>query len=105
MGSQELVVEVLPENRSKPRERKSGKMGGMKGDLSDEKDPLYGRADCVRVAASGDGNTRGRGNPKSGSLHANLLPVEEAIWSDGCGRDSAIEAARRGEPEAQAVGG
>jgi NAD(P)-dependent dehydrogenase (short-subunit alcohol dehydrogenase family) len=32
--------EVLPENWSKRRERKSGKMGRLKGGLSDEKDPL-----------------------------------------------------------------
>jgi hypothetical protein len=38
------ATEVLPKNWSKPRERKCGKMGSLKRELSDEKDSLYGRA-------------------------------------------------------------
>src|SRR5271156_6245570 len=98
-------TEVLPENWSKRSERKSGKMGGLKGGMSDEKDPLYGRADWLRIAASGDGNTGGRGDPEDGHLDADVLSMEEAVWPNGCGRNSAIEAARRGEPEAQAARG
>jgi putative transposase len=51
--------EVLRENWSKPSERKSGKIGSLKGGLSDEKDALHGRADCLRVAASRDRDTGG----------------------------------------------
>jgi hypothetical protein len=43
--------ELLPENWSKRRERKSGKMGHLKGELSDEKNAMQKsrpRAPCSR---------------------------------------------------------
>src|SRR6202453_452096 len=97
--------EVLPENWSRRRERKSGKMGGLKGGLSDEKDSIQRGTDRLRIAASGDGDTGGRSNPEDGHLDADVLSMEEAVWPNGCGRNSAIEAAGRGEPEAQAARG
>src|SRR5271156_3253217 len=93
-------VEVLPKNWSRRRERKSGKMGGLKGGLSDEKDSIQRGTDRLRIAASGDGDTGGRSNPEDGHLDADVLSMEEAVWPNGCGRNSAIEAAGRGEPEA-----
>jgi len=57
-------------------------MGGLKRDLMDEEDSAYGRADRVRVAASGEGNTQERDTAKYGNLHANLVREEEAIWPD-----------------------
>src|ERR1700723_805686 len=98
-------IEGLPENWSKGRGRKSGQMGGLKRGWSDEKDPLYGGADGLRVAASRYRDTSGRSNPEDGHLHADVLSLEETVWADGRGGDPAIAAAGRGEPEAQATGG
>jgi len=80
-------------------------MGGLKGGLSDEKDSIQRGTDRLRIAASGDGDTGGRSNPEDGHLDADVLSMEEAVWPNGCGRNSAIEAAGRGEPEAQAARG
>jgi len=44
-----------------------------------EEKPLYRRADRVRVAASGDGNTDGGGDPEDGHLHADILSLEETV--------------------------
>jgi hypothetical protein len=38
-------------------EKKSGKIGGIKGKMSDEEDTVYGRTDRLCPAAGGDGNT------------------------------------------------
>ena len=66
-------VDVLPENWSRGRERKSGKIGNKKGELSDEKDPLYRRADRLGLAAGGDGHAGWGGHPEDGHLHADFL--------------------------------
>jgi putative transposase len=55
-----------PEERSKRRERKSDKLGGLRGALSDEKDVLYRGVDRLRVTTSGDGDTGGRSHPEDG---------------------------------------
>src|SRR5271170_5793185 len=65
-GPVRVGIEVLPKNWSRRRERKSGKMGGLKGGLSDEKDSIQRGTDRLRIAASGDGDTGGRGNPEDG---------------------------------------
>src|ERR1700683_5368779 len=73
--------EVLPENWSMRRERKSGNMGG----LSDEEDSIQRGTDRLRAAASGDGDAGGRSDPEDGHFHTDVLSLEEAVWSDGRG--------------------
>jgi hypothetical protein len=55
-----------PEKWPKRRARKSGKLGGLRGGLSDEKDALYRGVDRLSVATSGDGDAGRRSHPEDG---------------------------------------
>lgn len=67
------------ENWSKPRERKSDRIGSLKGRLSDEKKaPTEGQiAFALRKAETG--TPAGGGDPEDGRLYPDVLSVEEAV--------------------------
>jgi hypothetical protein len=69
-------------NKLKRRERESGEMGGLKRDLTDEEESVCGRADRVRVAASGDGTPGREVLRNMGVSTQTFNGEEEVIWPD-----------------------